>query len=199
MNITIQHIDLFPTRIWLFDLSGLSEHYPIWQSALDQLRRENPTAAGRSNRNGWNSDKIIAANPLFASLVKAANQAFIHALLQTDPNVNYSFKLELWANIHDQGGYNMFHVHQNVLLSGCFYLTVPEGAGGIIFRDPRPGVVLSPYSGQGINANKNITITPKPGLLVVFPNWLEHAVADHEGIMPRVSIAMNALPAIKTS
>jgi uncharacterized protein (TIGR02466 family) len=108
------------------------------------LRREKPTAAGGSNRKGWNSDKIIAANSLFAPLVEAVSQAFIYALLQTDPNANYSIKLELWANIHHPGGYNSFHLHQNVLLSGCYYLAVPEGAGGIIFRDPHPGVVLSP-------------------------------------------------------
>lgn len=193
MQISARHIDLFPTRLWTFDLTGLVDYFPIWQSSIENMRQQCPTPAGRSNRSGWNSNRQVFADPLFEPLLKAAQQAFIYALKQTDPEKNLRFGLEAWANINDPGGYNIFHVHQNVLLSGCFYLNVPNGAGNITFRDPRPGVVLSPFEGAGVNANQTYRIAPSPGLLVLFPNWLEHAVETHEGLTPRISIPMNAL------
>jgi uncharacterized protein (TIGR02466 family) len=199
MNVSVQHTDLFPTRLWIFDLMELAPHFPAWRTALARLREQSPSPAGRSNRGGWNSDKKIFDDPLFAALRATCQRAFSHAFLQTDPKANFSFRLEAWANIHDSGGYNLYHLHQNVLLSGCFYLSTPEGSGDLVFRDPRPGVQLSPFSGKGANANQLGRVTPRAGMLVVFPNWLEHAVDPNNAPSARVSIAMNALTAPATA
>jgi uncharacterized protein (TIGR02466 family) len=194
MQVTTSHLDLFPTRLWTFDLSGLQAHFSAWQTELDAMRQNSPTAAGRSNRHGWNSDKTVFAQPSFAPLRKACEGSFAHAFREMGAPGSLRYRLEAWANIHDPGAYNTVHLHQNVLLSGSFYLAVPEGAGALVFRDPRPGAVLSPFRGKGANACQTINIRPKAGALVVFPNWLEHAVETHEGTTPRICIAMNALP-----
>jgi len=195
MKIAVQPTDLFPTRIWSFDLSELSENFAMWQQSLTDWRSREPSAAGRSNRTGWNSDKTVFADPQFSPLLEAAKQAFIHAFREIMQKGEIRFRLEAWANIHDPMGYNVSHVHQNVLLSGCFYLTVPPGAGAIVFRDPRPGVVLSPFDGAGVNTNQAIKIDPKPGALLLFPNWLEHAVETNEAETQRQSIGINAVQA----
>jgi hypothetical protein len=70
---------------------------------------------------------------------------------------------------------------------------MPEGSGSIIFRDPRPGVVLSPYYGNGVSNCNMAPIRPDAGTLLLFPNWLEHEVEAHGGTTPRMSIAMNAI------
>lgn len=193
MQVTTSHRDLFATRIWTFNLSGLEHQFPVWQSALDDLRKKSPNAAGRSNRHGWNSDKTIFADPVFAPLRKACEVSFVHAFRDMKLPEHARFRLEAWANIHDPGAYNTAHIHQNVMLSGSFYLSVPEGSGALVFRDPRAGAVLSPFRGTGANNANVFSIRPKPGTLLVFPNWLEHAVETHEGNTPRVCIAMNAL------
>lgn len=196
MEIPVQSLDLFPTRIWQFDLSHLASYFPAWQQSLEDWRAQEPTAAGRSNRSGWNSDKTLFGKPEFAPLLEAAQTAFIHALRESQPGRNLSFALEAWANIHDPGGYNMMHLHQGVLLSGCFYLTMPEGAGALVFQDPRPGVVLSTFKGPGVNSNQFVQVKPRPGLLLLFPNWLEHAVETNEASTQRHAIAMNALQVV---
>ena len=82
-------------------------------------------------------------------------------------------------------------------MSGTFYLTVPEGSGELVFRDPRLGVVLSPFHGDNApNSANDVKLIPKVGMLAIFPNWLEHRVEPHQGEIPRVSIAMNAQQAI---
>lgn len=99
--------------------------------------------------------------------------------------------------MNDKGGFNTLHSHPGALMSGTFYLTVPEGSGELVFRDPRLGVVLSPFHGDNApNSANDVKLIPKVGMLAIFPNWLEHRVEPHQGEIPRVSIAMNAQQAI---
>jgi uncharacterized protein (TIGR02466 family) len=83
-------------------------------------------------------------------------------------------------------------MHAHALLSGVFYLNVPAGSGPLMFRDPRPGVLHSPFTGEGPNALKMVSLPPSAGLLVLFPHWLEHWVEQHDNDEPRISIALNA-------
>lgn len=193
MHVAVTHQDLFPTRIWKFDLSAFSGHFPAWRAAVEAMRSAQPSPSGRSNRGGWNSDKTVFERPEFALLAASVRQSFVYALRQVTGE-EVPVLCEAWVNMHERGAYNAAHVHQGALLSGTFYLTVPEGSGNLVLRDPRPGVVLSPFRGQGANSARHVQVQPHEGLLVVFPNWLEHEVALHEADTPRVAIAINAIP-----
>jgi len=193
MQVNVIHQDLFPTRIWKFDLSGLSTHFPAWRQAVEEMRIAQPSPSGRSNRGGWNSDKTVFARPEFALLADSVRHAIGYALGQVTGR-EVPVQCEAWVNMHDRGSFNTSHLHQGVLLSGTFYLTVPEGSGNLVLRDPRPGVALSTFRGPGINSAQHVPVQPYAGLLVLFPNWLEHEVAPHDADEPRVAIAMNALP-----
>lgn len=192
MHVEVAHQDLFPTRIWKFDLSALSAHFPAWRLAVDAMRAAQPSPSGRSNRGGWNSDKTVFERSEFALLAASAKQSFTYALRQVTGE-EFPIACEAWVNLHERGNYNATHVHQGALLSGTFYLTVPEGSGNLVLRDPRPGAVLSPFRGEGANNSRQVQVVPYAGLLVMFPNWLEHEVASHEADAPRVAIAMNAM------
>lgn len=196
MQVNVTHQDLFPTRIWRFDLSAFSEHFPAWRAAVDAMRASQPAPSGRSNRGGWNSDKTVFERPEFALLAASVRQSFGYALRQVT-GLEVPIACEAWVNMHERGNYNTTHVHQGALLSGTFYLTVPEGSGNLVLRDPRPGVVLSPFRGAGVNSAQHQQIQPHAGLLVLFPNWLEHEVTLHESDAPRVAIAMNALAQVQ--
>jgi uncharacterized protein (TIGR02466 family) len=103
------------------------------------------------------------------------------------------YRLESWVNIHDRGGFNFLHMHDGCLLSGAFYLQVPPGSGSLVFRDPRPGVIGSPFKGSGANGHSDVQLAPEAGLVVLFPNWLDHYVEPHENDIPRISLSFNAL------
>lgn len=193
MHVAVNHQDLFPTRIWKFDLSALSPHFPAWRAAVEAMRAEQPSPSGRSNRGGWNSDKTVFERADFSLLAASVRQSFGYALRQVTAGEEFPIQCEAWVNLLERGSYNAAHVHQGALMSGTFYLTVPEGSGNLVFRDPRPGVVLSPFRGEGVNSARQVQLSPQEGLLVIFPNWLEHEVAFHEADTPRVAIAMNAM------
>jgi uncharacterized protein (TIGR02466 family) len=190
MQVTNQ--DLFITRTWVFDIPELLPAHDTWVQNILEWRKQEPVPAGRSNRKGWNSQPIVFSREEYRVLLEASNQAFMHAFADMQLAKPFKFALQAWANLHDPGSYNALHVHANVLMSGCYYIKIPEGAGPIRFRDPRPGVVLSPFINGGINTCQDILIHPKEGQLVVFPNWLDHAVDVNEADDTRISIAMNA-------
>lgn len=193
MQIKAMVEDLFPTRLWRFDLSGLESHFDGWVKTIEQWRAEQAEPRGRSNRMGWNSQPTVFTRPEFAPLKSVVSKAFGHAIQEMKPTATQKVVLEAWANVHDTGGFNVLHMHPNCVLSGCFYLHVPDGAGAISFRDPRPGVVMAGFAGTGANCQKPHKILPKAGELLLFPHWLEHLVEPNEAPTPRYSIAINAL------
>lgn len=192
IQLTINHMDLFPTRVWVVSLSSLDHHTPEWVAAVEARRRATPQPAGRSNRMGWNSEQTLFDDPLFAPLATAVRSVFDYVFAEMGPPA-YTYTLQAWANVHDPGGHNAFHNHPGSLLSACYYLQVPQGSGPLVLRDPRPGATLSPWQGSlRPNCGSEISVAPQAGQLIVFPNWLEHAAEAHAGRDPRISIPINA-------
>ena len=166
---------------------------PRWVTALEAMRQANPTPAGRTIRGGWNSGgHALLDDPGFSPLRDVTIALCRHVIMEmgvAEPR----FSLQSWANIHDRGGFNFQHMHEGCLLSGCFYLQVPQGSGNLVFRDPRPGVVNSFAKGSSPNGFKDIQLKPEAGLMVLFPHWLEHHVEVHDSDQSRVAIAFNAV------
>ena len=65
-------------------------------------------------------------------------------------------------------------------LSGTYYVTVPPGAGNIVFRDPRGA--LPPFEHTFHHA-------PRNGDMLVFPSWLVHEVAPTQRAREQASAA----------
>lgn len=187
--------DLFPTRIWQAKLDPLAGHFAGWERHILDMRAQNPAPAGRTVRSGWNSeDFALLDDPVFAPL-SAEIRAQIQDVMAQMQQAHMPYALQSWVNMHDRGGFNFAHAHEGCYLSGSFYLTVPQGSGSLVFRDPRPGALYGPFKGNGANAYTDVKLAPSAGLLVLFPNWLEHFVEPHGADDPRIAIAFNALPA----
>jgi uncharacterized protein (TIGR02466 family) len=192
-TLSVDPVTLFPTRLWQVRLGALTPHFGDWVAFVLAQRAASPAPAGRSNRMGWNStDKAVLDQPAFADLRQGLRVACDFALREMGV-VQPAYRLESWINLHDRGGFNFPHIHDGCLLSGVFYLQVPPGSGSLIFRDPRPGVVGSPFKGSTANGHSDVQLVPEAGLAVLFPNWLEHHVEPHGNDVPRIAISFNAL------
>jgi uncharacterized protein (TIGR02466 family) len=191
----LQRSTLFPTTIWQARLGHLEPMRGSWIAHAAALRKASPESAGRTNRQGWNSsDLAVLSDPVFALLntaITQAGQAALRDTMSTPP----AFTLQSWINIHDRNGFNHLHMHEGCLLSGCFYLQVPEGSGKLAFRDPRAGARHSLIKGNGANAHMDVHLTPSDNLLVLFPAWLEHLVEPHGADTARIAIAFNLIGA----
>jgi hypothetical protein len=153
-KMAVKSLNLWPTRVWVFDFEPADQYRDQWCTDLIAKRQNDPhSKPSFSNRQGWNSNKEIFKDQVYAPLKSFAN----------------------------------------VLLSGCYYLKVPDRAGPIVFKEPRPGPNLAGLVGQGVNCMGDVKLKPKEGQLIIFPNWLEHYVEINESEDQRASIAMNAL------
>ena len=189
----LRSFDLFPTRIWQSSLTTLTSQLQAWVAEVLRQRAANPQPAGRTNRQGWNSeDMAVLEQAEFAPLQQAVRAGCASTLNEMGVR-GIPFQLQSWINLHDRGGFNFLHVHEGCLLSGCFYLSVPEGSGKLVFRDPRPGVIHGYIKGAVPNGYSDIRLAPEAGLLVLFPCWMEHFVEPHESDEPRISISFNAV------
>jgi uncharacterized protein (TIGR02466 family) len=173
-TLSIDHVDLFATLVWQSRLTGLAPLFPGWIEAAKT------------------ADKAVLNHPAFAELHGALRACCQYAFAQMGQQ-GRSFTLESWVNLHERGGFNRLHQHDGKLLSGVFYLQAPAGSGRLTFRDPRPGVLNSPFKGGGSNAHSDIQLTPEAGLAVLFPHWLDHYVEPHDSDTPRIAISFNAL------
>jgi uncharacterized protein (TIGR02466 family) len=189
----LDSFDLFPTRIWQSRLEPLLPHLDRWVKAVLAMRAAAPAPAGRTVRQGWNSeDMAVLEQPAFAALQPAVRAACAAALGEMGRS-NIAFSLQSWINMHDRGGFNFLHMHEGSFLSGSFYLSAPPGSGQFVFRDPRPGVLHGCVKGGVPNGHADVHLTPSAGLLVLFPCWMEHYVEPHASDEPRITIAFNAV------
>jgi uncharacterized protein (TIGR02466 family) len=185
--------DIFPTRIWSADLSYLAPKFPLWRDEIAALKLKEADHKGRSNRLGWNSSPLLFTLPVFAPLAEAAVAVFGSAIGECS-NEDMKFSLVAWANVHNLGGYNVLHTHAGCLMSGVFYLSLPQGSGPLIFEDPRAGVQHNAhiFHGPRPNASMPFIVEPKVGQMIVFPSWLGHFVEPHLNKENRICIAINA-------
>ena len=70
----------------------------------------------------------------------------------------------------------------------------PQGAGAIRFEDPRLGLMMAAPV-RGDDAPEELrpfaSVTPRPGLLLLWESWLRHEVLPGPAKAERLSISFN--------
>ena len=100
----------------------------------------------------------------------------------------------LWINVMNKDAIHAPHLHPHAVLSGTYYVTVPEGAGAIRFEDPRLAMLMAaPPKKKNAKAENRtfVTVTPKPGTLLLWESWLRHGVEPNKAKAPRISVSFN--------
>lgn len=89
------------------------------------------------------------------------------------------------------------HTHFGAELVGVFYVTIPENSGSIMLCDPR-GHVDIPWHDKHLAVDKwgrpgrtFYEIKPKPGMLILFPNYVIHSTEPNLSDENRICIVMN--------
>lgn len=100
----------------------------------------------------------------------------------------------LWVNLLRPGGVHSGHIHPHSIVSGTFYVAVPEGAGALKLEDPRlPLMMAAPRRTADApeDARPFVYARPEPGRLFLWESWLRHEVAAGSAKQPRLSISFN--------
>ena len=176
----METLTFFPTIVWSTQCSLDNEKY----FKLVKDFQEKTDISYSSNEGGYQGYEFNDQefNDEVANLVPT--------LKEDDFN---SFNIYAWVNVNGKGHSNNKHSHftSDILISGVYYVKVPEDSGNIRFYDPRGELIHKTLDWEYYHNYQYHYIKPKEGQMIFFPCWLEHEVEPNESDDERVSIAFN--------
>ncbi|PCJ22724.1 MAG: hypothetical protein COA96_13560 [SAR86 cluster bacterium] len=190
-------INIFTTPIMIFDtlISDSAINNRLKELALEKY--ENTENIMRSNKKGWESAQDFHTwdDDAVRTLRKAMHNVFLqlsaHETKMKVTEFEMAFRESALVNVGKRGAYHVPHIHRNCSWSAVYYIDVPtkdeDRAGELELLDPRTNPIIT-----GITKRKSaISITPKTGMAVCFPSWLEHWVHPWNSDEARISVAWN--------
>ena len=107
---------------------------------------------------------------------------------------------EMWVQEFSKkgGGHHPAHVHWNQHVSGFYFLKASDNTSFPIFHEPRTGARSTKLKMKAElktieNGNDLIHFKPSPGVLLIFPGYLEHEFSLDFGLEPFRFIHWNIL------
>lgn len=191
---------LFPTLLLQRQLEGVAELNQRLSARI--LTREGQGGGVvRSNVGGWHSatDFLRWEGPesgeLFGHVASAVKDYAAIERKVDAAALDLTVTAEAWANVARPGNYAKPHVHPNSNVSGVYYVDAGDApadalnSGVLELMDPRnrPGMFETP----GTLPFDAFRVTPRTGLLLLFPAWQHHYVHPYQGTRPRISVAFN--------
>jgi uncharacterized protein (TIGR02466 family) len=160
----------------------------------------------RSNRGGWQSSSDMqewGGEPMQKVLAHARAVVDDATVDRAGNRRHIPWRIDCWANVNRNGHSNQFHTHPGALWSVGYYVddggvgADPSLGGEFDILDPRgvAPVMCAPeltFPGPDFVAlGESQRLTPRAGVLIVFPSWLSHGVCPYRGTRERISIAVN--------
>ena len=173
--------NIFHTPVWGFMLNDSHYQAKDYTDYVVEMSQTTPSYQ-KSNFGGWQSSDNLHTHPIF--------REFCGSLLKTMQSITCMYTSQevhiqsMWANINDKGDSNAHHTHEGII-SGVFYLQVPENSGRLVLVDPAVRNYNSAIK------NSNYGIKPERLACIVFPSWLEHYVEPNQSNENRISISFN--------
>ena len=182
----------FSTPVWH---TTISDHEKVDAELLAYIadcKSSGDKGRNRTNVGGWQSNNLdFSRLPLFRQIVVDLTDQIAKELdIREDQETVID---SCWINVNYKDSYNRAHTHPNCMISGVYYVQVPENSGDLVFTDPRPqtGCLLFPANKNNALTSMTVRTKPQSGLLVAFPSWLSHYVDYSQADGERISVAFN--------
>ncbi|MFT3722694.1 MAG: TIGR02466 family protein [Hyphomonadaceae bacterium] len=194
---------LFVTEIYRTTLGGIAGLNADLLDAAKMLAKEDKAGRAWCRENGYpgytsyaSLDDLPQRATCFEQLVRLMKphaEQFAESL-QMDLR-GKRLKLDnIWVNVLEPGGSHSGHIHPHCVLSGTYYVRVPDGASSLKFEDPRLPMMMSapaPREDADEEHRRFIYETPKAGDLLLWESWLRHEVPPNRAASQRVSVSFN--------
>jgi len=190
-------LDLWPTKLLRRMTQGCEAHNAALSAMILDL-----DAASVSLTTDYRDVHLFERTvPCMAWLRDLVNATTIDYLKHCQLNHPIDWTIHGWPNVNRFGDYHGQHNHPRSYLSGTYYVQVPsETKGGpyradvtpnsISFHDPRAMANMTAIKGDP-NINPEYRIDPQPGLIALWPSFLNHSVHPNLSEEPRISISFN--------
>jgi uncharacterized protein (TIGR02466 family) len=194
---------LFPTLLYREDISNPEGmNYELETAALS-LAQTDAVGLKWSEKHGYPGYTSFASlddlTARFAAFAKLEKHIHKHATafakeLHWDLRGGKPMCDSMWVNVMPEGGSHTSHLHTNAVISGTYYVAVPDGAGPIVYEDPRLALLMAAPPRKA-NAPRecrhHVSETPKAGTLLLWESWLRHEVPLNKAEGNRISVSFN--------
>ena len=185
----------FSTPIWTSKINNFEKINKEMNGYISSLHKKDALGIVKSNFKGWHSKNFNLQDKEPKEFIESIKNNINNSL----NDMNWDLKSQsvniksMWAIINEQGAWNQKHHHSNSDISAAYYVEAHDNCGDIVFYDPRPARVYKhPISIEPNNLNATVnSIKPEPGLLVLFPSYLEHSVNPNISNKKRIVISFN--------
>ena len=153
------------------------------------------TGVKRSNIGGWHSDDLT----LSKVHPKSEMYKFITEVDRFANSINEVLDIKdklyldtFWVNINGKGNANNSHTHPGFVLSGCYYVQCNQDSGKIVFdRGDLQEHYFTARTYNSPQTYRNYSFDPSPGMICMFPAYMDHLVEANKSEEDRISIAFN--------
>ncbi len=182
----------WPTPVWECPVEGINNK-SIAEYCY-KVKEEKP-GVNISNRGGWHSGELITPIPLALEQLFNELTLFVNDVPQRYIGTSDLVLGNWWININGKYDYNTPHDHQNSVLSGTYYVQVPEeNMGDLMLHrgDNAEFFLTSKVKRQPTMANAmEVPCSVKESMFYLFPSWVKHSVERNNTDSERISIAFN--------
>jgi uncharacterized protein (TIGR02466 family) len=192
---------LFVTKLYEFDVAD-AELLADLAHSIRALSEDDEAGRRWSRDKGYKGYTSYASlndlprrDPAFAELQRLLTRHATAFAKELAFDLGRKPKLDsLWVNLLRSGGHHSAHIHPHSILSGTLYVEVPVESGAIRFEDPRlPMMMAAPIRREDgpDDLRPFVSVTPRPGLLLLWESWLRHEVLPGRAKADRLSISFN--------
>ena len=190
-------LDLWPTKLVRRTLPGFEEP----TQALIKLIRDMERVNKNLTTDYLAPDFFNLDDPAVGWLREHINLTVVDYLRAIGIDYDVKWTIQGWPNVNRLGDYHDAHNHPGSYLSGTYYLKVPMvkepmrnradlRPSHITFYDPRPGVNMTAIA-KDPYVDPEFTVLPEPGLLMMWPAFLNHFIHPNLSKDTRVSVSFN--------
>jgi uncharacterized protein (TIGR02466 family) len=197
---------LFATQVFEASLARQSG-FPAFNAELEQACRM-LAAEDRAGR-AWCKANAYGGYTSYGSLDDLPTRASVFGALKSKLNRQaraYAHALaldlrggrlkldSLWVNILKPGAAHTGHIHPHSVISGTYYVTVPEGAAALKLEDPRLVMMMAApprRSDASPDQQAFVYLAPAAGMTLMWESWLRHEVPANQAKADRVSVSFN--------
>lgn len=198
MNQPSLHL-FFPTVLQVSEIEEAAELNRRLVDAVDDVRSELPCTKPYT----WSCDlyttidhpqssELLERDPFsdLAPLILREATRFGRALAMRIEK--YPLRIsDFWINVFGTGHAQDVHRHPNSIISGIYYIQVPEDAGDLMLHTPADDELTPPVEGSNELNTGTQRWKPVAGQMLLFRSWMRHSVMPNRSAEERISVAFN--------
>lgn len=184
--------NIFPTP--LFSEMASPEQVVRWTAIARKLLPDDGFLRSYQSHRPWCTEDDIHTRREWSEFSKFILDMAGHSLDAWGVLRQDHFISGMWVNAQYQQSNQQAHTHPNSILSGCFYLQVPEHSQYIHYYDPRPAAGV--WSLRKSIVDDHFAIQPVSGLSLMWPSWLQHSTQSTTTVQltePRITVSWNIM------